>query len=202
MPAMPGAQSLPVREQSILDALAGDGAVSFQGLKRLLGLHPQTLSRSLARLRRDGLVVGDEGGYRLAQPLLPETATDAGRALMPTIPVEQSAVLAAVLLENPDMARQLEQALSGRWFRTLRWLGKAKAAGVTILAWLVEPDGTVLRLVLDGRHARIEVAEEARDDAPVHAGVHSLLPALSLGLARGVERVGPQSAMRMQLLLA
>ena len=198
---MPGTQSLPLREQRILDALAGDGTVSFQGLKRLLGLHPQALSRSLRRLQGAGLVLGDQAGYRVAHPALPETAS--GSSLLPHIPVENSATLAAVLLENPEAARLLEQALAGRWFRSLRWLGKARSAGVTILAWLVEPEGVVLRLVLDGRSARIEVAEEARDDPPVHAGVHALLPAVSLAVARrGIEPVGPAAIMRAPMLLA
>ena len=198
---MPSTQALPLRDQRILEALAGDGTVSFQGLKRVLGLHPQMLSRSLARLRRDGLIFGDESGYRLAHPALPESSPEPGKALMPTIPLEQSAVLAAVLLENPEAVRQLERVLTSRWFRSLRWLGKARSAGVTILAWLVEPDGVVLRLVLDGRHARIEVAEEARDDPPVHAGVHALLPALSMALARGIEPMGPAATLRVRPLL-
>ncbi|MCA1818694.1 MAG: Lrp/AsnC family transcriptional regulator [Halobacteriales archaeon] len=198
MPAKPG---LPLRDQRVLAALAGDGQVSFQGLRRLLGLHPQALSRSLKRLRMNGFVVGDATGYRTAQPALAE-ADETGKSLMPTIPLEQSAVLAAVLLASPDAVRLLESALSGRWLRSLRWLGKARSAGVTILAWLVEPDGLVIRLVLDGRHARVEVAEEARDDPPVHAAVHALLPAVSVALARGIEPVGPRAAMRVPLLMA
>jgi DNA-binding Lrp family transcriptional regulator len=179
------------REQSILDALAGDGTVSFQGLKRLLGLHPQALSRSLARLRLRGLVVGDDTGYRLAHPALPDAASSASaRALLPPIPMERSATLAALLLEQPEAVRLLESALAGRWFRNLRWLGKARMGETLVLAWLVEPEGVVLRLVVEGRHARLEVAEEARDDAPVHAGVHALLPAVAVALAR-TERIGP-----------
>lgn len=191
---------LPAHDARVLAALEGDGTVSFQGLRRLLGMHPQALSRSLKRLRADGLVVGDGAGYRIARPSLPDP--EAGKALLPPIPMERSATLAALLLESPEAARRLAEALGGRWFRNLRWLGKAQAAGVTILAWLVEPEGVVLRLVLDGRHARIEVAEEARDDPPVHAGLHSLLPAVSLAASRGIERFGPHSALAAGPLLA
>lgn len=193
------------REESILGALAGDGTVSFQGLKRLLGLHPQALSRSLARLRLRGLVVGDETGYRLAQPALPDAAAFPSKALLPPIPLERSATLAALLLEQPEAVRLLESALAGRWLRNLRWLGKARMGETLVLAWLVEPEGVVLRLVVEGRHVRLEVAEEARDDAPVHAGVHALLPAVASALARternGLVGPGPSAFAALRPLL-
>jgi DNA-binding Lrp family transcriptional regulator len=201
---MPATQGLPPRDARILEALAGDGTVSFQGLKRLLGLHPQTLTRALARLRRAGLIVGDGDGYRLARPALPggEDGNGSGKALLPPLPMERSAAIAAVLLQDAEAARLVASALAGRWFRELRWLGKARAGDTVILAWLVEPQGIVIRLVLEGRHARIEVAEEARDDPPVHAAAHALLPALSQALSRGREQpVGPGASLAVRPLL-
>ncbi|MHB8632682.1 MAG: MarR family transcriptional regulator [Thermoplasmatota archaeon] len=178
---MPSSRALarprPVSDQRVLSALAGDGAVSFQGLRRLLGLHPQVLSRILKRLREEGLVADAAGGYRLSLP------PEADVRPLPAIPVEQSHVILAWSLPGPEALASIERHLTGKWFRTLRWIGKARIGSTVVLAWLLDPSGRVLRLVLDGRSVRLEVAPEAADDPRVHEGVRALLPAMAAALA-------------------
>jgi DNA-binding HxlR family transcriptional regulator len=41
--------------------------ISFQGIKRKLGLHQETLSRALHRLQRDGYIERLEKAYRISQ---------------------------------------------------------------------------------------------------------------------------------------
>lgn len=188
--------ALALADRRVLSALAGDGALSFQGLRRLLGLHPQALSRILKRLREAGLVEEAEEGYRLAA-----TPTLLGDGMLPALPVQQSAVLFSLVLEDPALAQRLRDALAGRWFGKLRWLGQARMGDVRVLAWIIEPEGTVIRLVLDGQHARIEVADEARSEPAAHEGVRTIMPALALALAPVPARSGPV-ATALPLLVA
>lgn len=152
--------------------------MSFQGLRRLLGLHPQTLIRALRRLQALGLVTETEEGYRVVAP--PQLGP--GESPLPALPVQHSATLFSLLLENPEAGDKLRAALAGRWFGNLRWLGQARMGTTRVLAWLIEPEGTVLRVVLDGRDVRIEVAQEARDEPPVHEGVRTIMPAIAAAL--------------------
>jgi len=167
-----------MRDRSVLAALAGDGSLSFQGLRRLLGFHPQILIRILRRLAAAGLVMETPEGYRLVAP--PQLGP--GGVLL-ALPVQQSATLFSLLLADAGLAEKLRLALAGRWFGNLRWLGQARMGETRVLAWLIEPEGTVLRLVIDGRDVRVEVADEARDEPPVHDGVRTLLPAVAMAIA-------------------
>ncbi len=59
---------------AVLEAVAGkassideSGAVSFQGMRRKLGLHQETLSRALRRLEKDGLIQKFNHDYKISQ---------------------------------------------------------------------------------------------------------------------------------------
>ena len=41
-----------------------NGRIAFSGLRRTLGAHPESLSRALRRLEREGLIERSEQGYR------------------------------------------------------------------------------------------------------------------------------------------
>src|SRR3989442_15497071 len=58
---------LTPRDSSILHAIQDEGLTvfAFDGLKRLLGVHQEMLSRVLDRLEDEGLLDKVSGGYRL-----------------------------------------------------------------------------------------------------------------------------------------
>lgn len=208
------ARPLPTSDARVLAALGADGSVSFQGLRRLLGLHPQVLSRILRRLREAGLVAEAEGGYRLATP--PALPAPHGAApgepglapvpdvpALPTLPIPKAHVLLHMALASPEAATLLASALTGRWFRSLRWIGKARMGQTVVLAWIAEPEGHVVRMVLEAGELRVEVAAEAQQEEAVHEGVRVLLPAIASALAPlRVGPAGPQARLAAPLLLA
>ncbi len=168
--------SLDDREASILSELARDpdARVAFQGLRRRLGIHQESLSRSLRRLERGGLLARERGGYRL---------TEGGTAALRGKPAEQSGRPMRALLEAippPGMSAEgVVEALAGRWFRGLRWYGRSRDVHGTTLTWLSDPGNHPVRIrVVPGRLI-LEAAELQGDPSALHAAAaRSLFAAL------------------------
>ncbi|MCI4352929.1 MAG: GntR family transcriptional regulator [Thermoplasmata archaeon] len=113
-------------DDRILLTLQGlHGRMAFNGLRRKLGAHPESLARALRRLEREGLVERADGGYRsLGEPARDQNAL--ASELRPIARVE--------------LPRDLDEAtiigrLAGRWFGSLRWVGVVEQPGRRLLAW-------------------------------------------------------------------
>jgi DNA-binding HxlR family transcriptional regulator len=101
------------------------GRIAFSGLRRVLKAHPESLSRSLRRLEREGLVERVEGGYRAL-------------ADEPTLDAEVAASLrpvARVQLPWGTAADAVLSRLAGRWFGSLRWVGVIDRPDGRLLTW-------------------------------------------------------------------
>lgn len=107
-----------------------NGRIPFSGLRRTLGAHPESLSRALRRLEREGLVERSSEGYRSVRP--------PGKVAGPE--AELHAVARIELPGGVDPAAVLER-LNGRWFGSLRWMGVVDGPDGRLLAW-VRRDGT------------------------------------------------------------
>ncbi len=126
----------------VLEALDGSfedaGSISFQGIKRKLGLHQETLSRSLRRLERDGLIDKSDHDYRISKrgtEILSRNKTKTAHSV-------RDAILPIPILRTilpPDATElELERALSHKWFGTLRWYGSSHNEDGTVLAWTTD----------------------------------------------------------------
>jgi len=108
---------------------------SFDGLKRRLGLHPETLSRILDRLEQEGIVKKGPAGYsvtsKINEFLQLRQASD-GESRVP---------LLQTFLPSDMSVTQLISDLKGRWFGSLRWLGLSDNGGNVTLKWITEDDG-------------------------------------------------------------
>ena len=167
------AGGLDERVLSTLQGLAG--RIAFNGLRRVLHAHPESLTRSLRRLEREGLVERADGGYRvLAEaPRLPESPELALR------------VLANVDLPPGAPADVVLGRLSGRWFGSLRWVGVVDRPDGRLLAWaprdgrgyvLLGIDRGVLRVyVPSSPETEVEDEEESAYELLGHA-VEALRP--------------------------
>ena len=103
------------------------GRVAFNGLRRALDAHPESLVRSLRRLERHGVVRHDSDGYALS-----------GTVPGPSPGPRHHQSFAEVTL-IPGVARtDLFGRLAGRWFGRLRWVGVYEPSDGPWLVWSVE----------------------------------------------------------------
>jgi len=187
-------EGLDPRELAVLHEL-GRGAsaqVSFQGLRRSLQVHQQSLSRVLRRLVRSGLVAKGSSGYRL---------TDQGSAI---VRLRQSSrgtpevVTVVEALLPPDVGpEEVSALLAQRWFQGLRWYGMTTGPLETTLSWQGEPDRSVVRLRVNGHRVVLEAEASPQDHENSFRAVRSLLVALAelygvpSGLGRDDDDLGP-----------
>src|SRR5579862_1000415 len=116
----------------ILRAIGEDhdaSELSFQGIKRKLGLHQETLSRSLHRLQRDGFVERLDHAYRISPKGVHTIGDDKSRLnpLSKMEPVDPYSVsLLRAKLPSDVSTSELVNSLSFKWFGNLRWLGSTQ----------------------------------------------------------------------------
>jgi DNA-binding transcriptional ArsR family regulator len=135
--------SIPVssigdRDSDILAFLSEEDFTffTFEGLKRRLGLHPETLSRILNRLEQEGIVKKTSEGYTVTREI-------AKRLKLHQTNTEESRVsLLQTYLPSDMPTQQLISSLRGRWFGLLRWLGLSETNEGTTLKWITE-DGDI-----------------------------------------------------------
>lgn len=158
-------------DERVLSTLQGlQGRIAFSGLRRALRAHPESLSRSLRRLEREGRIDRARGGYRALEGVSPGT-TDPAMDLRPIAHVE---------LPPGAPADAVLGRLSGRWFGSLRWVGIIDAPEGRLLAW-ARRDGVgyvllgihrgVLRVYVRGEPSGDDAteAEDAAYELLVHA---------------------------------
>ncbi len=124
------------RDSSILHAIQEEGLTvfTFDGLKRMLGVHQEKLSRVLDRLEDEGLLEKVSEGYSVTlrgSELIPRHLN----STQPRILIVQS-----LLPQDIDLG-QIVSRLKGRWFGSLRWLGYSQNEEGMVLKWITEDDG-------------------------------------------------------------
>lgn len=102
---------------------------TFDGIRRRLGVHPETLSRILFRLEEMNLIVRAQVGYKVTS-----IANE-----MTIIPLSENTTKIQVLQTYLPMNSAIESLLSeieGKWFSSLRWLGYSKNDDSTTFKWI------------------------------------------------------------------
>ena len=134
----PSDASFGERDIDVLALLGEEELVvfSFDGLKRRLGLHPETLSRILFRLEQEGIVEKGPTGYNVTPRINEFLRTN------PACSDESRVRLLQTFLPSDVSVNQLVSDLRGRWFGLLRWLGLSDNGGSVTLKWITE-DGDI-----------------------------------------------------------
>jgi DNA-binding MarR family transcriptional regulator len=135
----------------VLDAFQDPQAnLAFQGLKRKLGMHQETLSRALHRLEDDQLVERTDDGYRL---------TDRGSEVL-DVSIRGTAKTSRILetyLPSDISTADVISKLKYSWFSTLRWLGHSENNREAVLVWVTEDGATQVIARFQGNHLLIEI---------------------------------------------
>ena len=149
--SLPADYSLSERDADVLALIETEDLAifTFDGLKRRTGLHPETLSRILARLEQEGIVKKGPEGYRVT-PKITELKLNQARKEEPTAPLIQT------FLPSDLMTQQLILSLKGKWFGLLRWLGISENNQGVTLKWITEDGGIQIAANIQGTALNIE----------------------------------------------
>lgn len=123
---------------------------TFDGIRRRLGVHPETLSRILFRLEEMNLIVRAQVGYKVTS-----IANE-----MTIIPLSENTTKIQVLQTYLPMNSAIESLLSeieGKWFSSLRWLGYSKNDDSTTFKWITSDSKAQIDAVFWDNSLNIEV---------------------------------------------
>jgi hypothetical protein len=145
------------RDRAVLQIIGDEGLLgfTFEGLRRRLGTHSETLSRILSRLEKDSILARTAEGY-----VVTERGMEAAVSLRTGTGTPGTTILRTVLPTVSD-SHLVVSSLMGKWFGNLRWFGYSGTVGTTVLKWVTE-DGraqvdatfTGYDLTIRGRAAR------------------------------------------------
>jgi hypothetical protein len=143
--------SLGERDTDVLSVINSEDLTvfTFDGLKRRLGLHPETLSRILARLEQEGLLTKEAHGYKVSPRItrlnLREPEND-----------ESHVPLLQTYLPSNIMVKHLIANLNGKWFGRLRWFGLSETSRGVTLKWVTEDGGMQINATIQDSTLSIE----------------------------------------------
>ena len=142
---------LSERDANVLSLIDEEGLTTFtfDGLKRRLGLHPETLSRILSRLEEEGIVKKTCEGYTVTPKLT-------RLKLNPSRQETQNMSLLQTYLPSNMLTQQLISTLNGKWFGILRWLGMAENSEGVTLKWVTEDGGIQIAANISGTALNID----------------------------------------------
>jgi DNA-binding HxlR family transcriptional regulator len=157
----------------VLKAIGGDSDaqnVSFQGIKRKLGVHQETLSRALRRLERDGYIERSGQGYRISSK---------GRKITPLeVALKKNnekdrypvSILNAMLPEDVK-AQDIVASLGYKWFGNLRWLGFGTSEGATTMSWITSDSN--LKITVKILDDSLNIESYANDSQSISLAIKS-----------------------------
>jgi DNA-binding Lrp family transcriptional regulator len=149
--SQPADYSLSERDADVLQLLEAEGLATFtfDGLKRRAGLHPETLSRILARLEEEGIIKKSREGYSV-NPKITALKLQPPQKEIPSTPLIQT------YLPSDLLTQQLILQLKGKWFGVLRWLGISENSQGVTLKWITEDGGIQVSANIQGSALNID----------------------------------------------
>jgi DNA-binding MarR family transcriptional regulator len=175
------------------DSDINDSQYSFNGLVRKLGIHQQSLTRSLHRLENAGLVKKTDYGYKLIKNLdtvLVKKSRIDLENLSKRISHQYGQFEQIIQLYIPTSIKveDVVNKLLGKWFGTLRWIGIVEGDGGYVLQW-TSNDKYHVNLKLISRYAIVESdasGVKLKSEATINA--HRILEQITKLLKEDQER--------------
>ena len=142
------------RDVEVVRTIEGEGLAvfTFDGLRRIMRAHPETLSRVLVRLEDEGLIARSPEGYYTT-----EKSKGLAQPRLVALPEKRVPILHTFLPHSTSL-KAIIPALKGRWFGKMRWVGISESQEGTVLKWVAD-DGSLL---IDARFESGQLDVEAR----------------------------------------
>jgi hypothetical protein len=133
------------REREVLRLFSTDqnANYSFQGLRRRLGFHQETLTRTLKRLEEAHAIEHTPEGYKLRG-----TGNTFAFTIQTNSPLSKT-IIDAYLPSQVDVT-VLFQKLRGHWFSNFRWLGYSHDGDMLSMSWISEDGQLQLQARISG----------------------------------------------------
>ena len=155
-----------VLEFIVAEELSG---FTFDGIRRRLQIHPETLSRILSRFEEVEIIKRVEVGYQVtlkAQELA-------------VIPLSENSSKIQILQTYLPMSSSIEDLLTemtGKWFNSLRWLGYSKNGEKITLKWVTSDSRAQIDAVFWDNSLNIEatILEDGDLDSTLTSSYHLL----------------------------
>jgi len=150
------------RDAEVVRVIGEEGLsiFTFDGLRRITGAHPETLSRSLERLEQDGFVVRSPDGYNI---------TEKARESIAAMPAAYGARRVPILhtfLPYESSAQTVVSALKGKWFDSMRWVGMAEAEDGLVLKWVTDDGSALIDAKFSGSQLDVDAKISKEADLP------------------------------------
>ncbi len=174
-PESPGS-SLSTRDAEVVRAIEEEGlsVFTFDGLRRITGAHPETLSRALERLEEEGMVMRSAEGY---------STTDKAKeavSLRPAYSSGRGVPILHTFLPRGASLGMIVSALRGRWFDRMRWVGMAESEEGVVMKWITDDGSAVIDARLSGGQLDVEARLKKESDLPKAVrAAHQLLARIS-----------------------
>jgi DNA-binding MarR family transcriptional regulator len=183
------------------DSDVNDNQYTFNGLVRKLGIHQQSLTRSLHRLESAGLVKKTDYGYKLIKNLdsiLVKKSRIDLENLSKRISnqCEQFEQILQLYIPTDIKVEDVVNKLLGKWFGTLRWIGIVEGDGGYVLQW-ASSDKYHVNLKLVSRYAVVEsdaLGAKLKSESIINA--HKILAQITKLLKERQERPDDKNSYR------
>ncbi|HWY33243.1 MAG TPA: helix-turn-helix domain-containing protein [Nitrosopumilaceae archaeon] len=153
-------------DSKVLDVLSENNSnYTFRGIMRKLGMHQESLSRSLQRLHELDLIEKSQLGYKLSEKGAFLAKED------PKLKISYTPLLQTYVPSNVH-ASDIITNMAGRWFKNLRWMGMVESQTDYVLQWLSEFGSFDLNLRVAPNYITIEssaTTEKDKSDAMISA---------------------------------
>ena len=131
---------------------------TFEGLKRRLKMHPETLSRILYRLADQEILKKGDNGYTLTSKAKKLLNSNSYNSTNPNLRLLQT------FLPPEVPIKKVISNLKGKWFGILRWLGYSETNEGLYLKWITEDGGTIISAIFSQGKLYIDAKMVSEND--------------------------------------
>ena len=169
------------RDINILHVIVEENLTNFtfEGLKRRLKMHPETLSRILYRLADQEILKKGDNGYTLTSKAKKLLKSNSYNSTNPNLRLLQT------FLPPEVPIKKVISNLKGKWFGILRWLGYSETNEGLYLKWITEDGGTIISAIFSQGKLYIDAKMVSENDLNVALNAsHQLMGYLTKLISR------------------